>query len=100
MVSGSRDASLRVWDIETGKCKQILQGHIAAVRWQELFVRLFFGVVYIELVSKTTHDIVFSYVRSAYKINIPIHVWGFGFSTTMNTFLNVHYVLCTRTAIF
>ena len=37
VVSGSRDASLRVWDIETGKCKQVLQGHIAAVRWQEAF---------------------------------------------------------------
>ena len=33
VVSGSRDATLRVWDVETGECTNILQGHVAAVRW-------------------------------------------------------------------
>lgn len=32
MVSGSRDATLRVWDIIEGKCLHILVGHLAAVR--------------------------------------------------------------------
>ena len=32
MVSGSRDATLRVWNIETGECISLLHGHQAAVR--------------------------------------------------------------------
>lgn len=32
MVSGSRDATLRVWDINSGTCLHILVGHLAAVR--------------------------------------------------------------------
>lgn len=32
MVSGSRDATLRVWDIELGTCLHVLVGHLAAVR--------------------------------------------------------------------
>ena len=32
MVSGSRDATLRVWDILKGTCMHILVGHLAAVR--------------------------------------------------------------------
>ena len=32
MVSGSRDATLRVWDIDTGQCLHVLMGHVAAVR--------------------------------------------------------------------
>lgn len=32
MVSGSRDATLRLWDIETGQCLHVLMGHVAAVR--------------------------------------------------------------------
>lgn len=32
MVSGSRDATLRLWDIESGQCLHVLMGHVAAVR--------------------------------------------------------------------
>lgn len=32
VVSGSRDATLRVWDIEQGSCLHVLVGHLAAVR--------------------------------------------------------------------
>lgn len=32
VVSGSRDATLRVWDIHSGVCKHVLMGHVAAVR--------------------------------------------------------------------
>lgn len=32
VVSGSRDATLRVWDIELGTCLHVLVGHLAAVR--------------------------------------------------------------------
>ncbi len=32
MVSGSRDASLRMWDIMSGECLHLLVGHVAAVR--------------------------------------------------------------------
>lgn len=32
VVSGSRDATLRVWDIESGRCLHVLVGHLAAVR--------------------------------------------------------------------
>lgn len=32
MVSGSRDTTLRVWDVQTGRCEHVLTGHVAAVR--------------------------------------------------------------------
>ncbi len=32
VVSGSRDATLRMWDISTGECLHVLMGHVAAVR--------------------------------------------------------------------
>ena len=32
LVSGSRDATLRVWDIVSGHCLHVLIGHVAAVR--------------------------------------------------------------------
>ena len=32
VVSGSRDATLRIWDIDTGQCLHVLMGHVAAVR--------------------------------------------------------------------
>lgn len=32
VVSGSRDATLRVWDVESGQCLHVLVGHLAAVR--------------------------------------------------------------------
>ena len=31
VVSDSRDATLRVWDIETGQCLHVLMGHVAEV---------------------------------------------------------------------
>ncbi len=31
IVSGSRDRTIRVWDVETGACKHILKGHTASV---------------------------------------------------------------------
>lgn len=31
-ISGSRDATLRIWDISTGVCKNVLAGHQASVR--------------------------------------------------------------------
>ena len=31
-MSGSRDATLRVWNIENGECLYVLVGHLAAVR--------------------------------------------------------------------
>lgn len=31
-MSGSRDTTIRVWDIENGECIRILYGHVAAVR--------------------------------------------------------------------
>lgn len=32
VLSGSRDKTLRVWDIESGQCKMIFEGHTATVR--------------------------------------------------------------------
>lgn len=32
LVSGSRDTTLRAWNVETGVCEQYLSGHVAAVR--------------------------------------------------------------------
>ena len=32
VVSGSRDATLRVWDVNRGTCLHVLVGHLAAVR--------------------------------------------------------------------
>jgi len=31
-VSGSRDATLRMWNIRSGECVHVLTGHVAAVR--------------------------------------------------------------------
>ena len=31
-ISGSRDTTLRIWDIQTGMCKNVLVGHIGSVR--------------------------------------------------------------------
>jgi WD40 repeat protein len=35
-ISGSRDTTLRIWDIKTGLCKNVLVGHIASVRCLEI----------------------------------------------------------------
>lgn len=35
-ISGSRDTTLRVWDLITGACTQILMGHQASVRCLEI----------------------------------------------------------------
>ena len=35
-ISGSRDTTLRIWDIETGLCKNVLVGHLASVRCLEI----------------------------------------------------------------
>lgn len=32
VVSGSRDTTLRVWDVAMGRCEHVLTGHVAAVR--------------------------------------------------------------------
>lgn len=32
VVSGSRDATLRVWNVDSGECLHVLVGHMAAVR--------------------------------------------------------------------
>jgi F-box and WD-40 domain protein CDC4 len=32
LVSGSRDATLRVWDLETGECLKVLEGHEKTIR--------------------------------------------------------------------
>lgn len=31
-MSGSRDTTLRLWDVRTGRCEHVLTGHVAAVR--------------------------------------------------------------------
>lgn len=35
-ISGSRDTTLRIWDIKTGLCKNVLVGHGASVRCLEI----------------------------------------------------------------
>jgi F-box and WD-40 domain protein CDC4 len=35
-ISGSRDTTLRIWDIEKGVCKNVLVGHQASVRCLEI----------------------------------------------------------------
>jgi F-box and WD-40 domain protein CDC4 len=32
LVSGSRDSTLRVWDLDTGACRFVLRGHTDSVR--------------------------------------------------------------------
>ena len=32
VVSGSRDNTLRLWNLDTFQCEGVLQGHVAAVR--------------------------------------------------------------------
>lgn len=35
-ISGSRDTTLRIWDLENGVCKNVLVGHSASVRCLEI----------------------------------------------------------------
>ena len=42
VVSGSRDATLRMWDISTGECLHVLMGHVAAVRCVQVKARPFY----------------------------------------------------------
>ena len=35
-ISGSRDGTLRIWDLSTGTCKSVLTGHQASVRCVEV----------------------------------------------------------------
>ena len=35
-ISGSRDTTLRIWDIKTGICLRVLVGHLASVRCLEI----------------------------------------------------------------
>lgn len=35
-ISGSRDTTLRIWDIRTGLCRNVLVGHQASVRCLEI----------------------------------------------------------------
>ena len=36
LVSGSRDWTLRVWDMDTGLCRHVLRGHSDSVRCLEV----------------------------------------------------------------
>jgi F-box and WD-40 domain protein CDC4 len=36
-ISGSRDTTLRIWDLKKGICKHVLVGHQASVRCLEIF---------------------------------------------------------------
>lgn len=40
VVSGSRDATLRVWSVANGSCINVLQGHVGAVRWWATGIRI------------------------------------------------------------
>lgn len=51
VVSGSRDASLRLWDIQTGQCLSIFLGHQAAVRCVQYDGRLIVSGAYDYLVK-------------------------------------------------
>ena len=46
VVSGSRDATLRVWDIVDGECLHVLIGHVAAVRCVQYDGRLIVSGAY------------------------------------------------------
>lgn len=35
-ISGSRDTTLRIWDLRTGQCTNVLMGHQASVRCLEI----------------------------------------------------------------
>ena len=45
-MSGSRDASLRVWDVSTGVFLHVLVGHVAAVRCVQYDGRLIVSGAY------------------------------------------------------
>lgn len=51
VVSGSRDATLRVWDIEAGECLHMLVGHMAAVRCVQYDGRLVVSGAYDHMVK-------------------------------------------------
>lgn len=36
LVTGGLDKTVRIWDIEKGKCTRILVGHTAPVLWLQL----------------------------------------------------------------
>lgn len=36
-MTGSRDATLRVWDVQRGRCLRVLAGHAGSVRCLDVF---------------------------------------------------------------
>jgi F-box/WD-40 domain protein 7 len=55
VVSGSRDATLRMWDIGSGECLHVLVGHVAAVRCVQYDGRLVVSGAYDYMVKVTVH---------------------------------------------
>lgn len=56
VVSGSRDATLRVWDVVTGACEHVLVGHVAAVRCVQYNGRLVVSGAYDYMVKVWNPD--------------------------------------------
>ncbi|KAK7065353.1 hypothetical protein SK128_003575, partial [Halocaridina rubra] len=56
VVSGSRDATLRVWDVATGACEHVLVGHVAAVRCVQYNGRLVVSGAYDYMVKVWNPD--------------------------------------------
>lgn len=72
VVSGSRDSTLRVWDIENGECMKALQGHVAAVRWWvDLLKQSNFS-----LLAWYNLDVLISYVTLSGSISFSVQFDG------------------------
>ena len=56
VVSGSRDATLRMWDVDTGECLHVLVGHVAAVRCVQYDGRLVVSGAYDYMVKVWNPD--------------------------------------------
>lgn len=78
VVSGSRDASLRLWDIITGQCLSIFLGHQAAVRCVQYDGRLIVSGAYDYLVkvwdaeSETCLHTLSGHTNRVYSLQVSI----------------------------
>lgn len=78
VVSGSRDASLRLWDIKTGQCLSIFLGHQAAVRCVQYDGRLIVSGAYDYLVkvwdaeSETCLHTLSGHTNRVYSLQVSI----------------------------
>ena len=82
VVSGSRDATLRMWDVDTGESLHVLVGHVAAVRCVQYDGRLVVSGAYDYMVKvwnpereECLHTLS-GHTNRVYSLQVSINYWS------------------------